>query len=45
MKMGQARAEEVEFYVYGKESERVKECEYLGRVLTENNDDLRCINI
>ena len=39
----QARAELVKFTVNGKEVERVKYFRYLGRILSENDDDTKCI--
>lgn len=39
----QAEAEKVEFRVNGKKLKRVKEFRYLGRILTENDNDTRCI--
>jgi hypothetical protein len=39
----QAEAEKVTFRVYGEELERVKEFRYLGRILTEDDDDTKNI--
>ena len=39
----QAEAEKVEFKVNVKKLKIVKEFRYLGSILTENNNDTRCI--
>ena len=39
----QWEAERVEFTINGEKIERVKEFRYLGRILTEDDDDSRCI--
>ena len=39
----QVEAEQVKFFVYRRELERLKEFWYLGRIFTENDDDTRCI--
>ena len=40
----QAMANDVKFYIQGEEIEKVKEFEYLGRILTDNDDDTKCID-
>ena len=40
----QATADNVKFYIKGKEIERVKEFEYLGRIISDNDDDTKCID-
>ena len=35
--------DDVKFYVYGKELERVKEFWYLGRILREDDDDMKSV--
>ena len=40
----QATAGNVKFYIKGKEIERVKEFEYLGRIISDNDDDTKCID-
>ena len=39
----QWEAEAVEYTINGAQIERLKEFRYLGRILTENDDDSRCI--
>ena len=39
----QARAEEVDFFVNGNQIERVKHFNYLGRILSDRDDDTKCI--
>ena len=39
----QAKLEEIKFYVENKAIERVQEFTYLGRVLSEDDDDTKCI--
>ena len=39
----QEKADGVSIYINGKQIERVHEFKYLGRILTENDDDTRCI--
>ena len=39
----QWEAEAVEFTISGEKIEQVKELRYLGRILTEDDDDSRCI--
>ena len=39
----QAEAERVEFSVNGKRLKRVREFRYLGRIITDNDNDERCI--
>ena len=38
-----ALADEIKFYIQGEEIERVKEFKYLGRILTHNDNDTRCV--
>ena len=39
----QVIAENVKFYIQGKEIERVREFEYLGRIISDSDDDTKCI--
>ena len=36
--------DKIKFYIQGKEIERVREFKYLGRILTDNDDDTKCID-
>ena len=40
----QVMADEIKFYIQGEEIERVREFKYLGRILTDNDDDTKCID-
>ena len=40
----QVMADEIKFYIQGEEIERVREFKYLGRILTNNDDDTKCID-
>ena len=39
----QVMSDEVKFYIQGEEIKRVREFKYLGRILTDNDDDTKCI--
>ena len=40
----QVMADEIKFYIQGEEIERVREFKYLGRILTNNDNDTKCID-
>ena len=40
----QVMADKIKFYIQGEEIERVREFKYLGRILTDNDDDTKCID-
>ena len=45
LQQAQARANNIGFFVNGKQIDRVREFRYLGRVFSDNDDDTTCIKI